>query len=523
MGDVEPRSRDVDLRLILVTGATGYVGGRLLTALEGGGRPVRCLVRRPEFLRPRVGPTTEVVQGGVTDPASLGQAMAGVDTACYLIHSMGSGAAFEEADRQGARAFGQAARQAGVRRIVYLGGLGRGDQLSPHLASRHEVGEILRRSGVPTIELRASIVIGSGSLSFEMIRALVDKLPVMITPRWVKMRAQPIAIEDVIAYLVAAIDAPLPDGAVFEIGGADQVSYLEIMREYARQRGLRRLVIPVPVLTPRLSSLWLGLVTPLYARVGRALIDSVRHDTVVHDTRALEVFPIRPRGIREAIARALANEDREFAATRWSDAVSSRGVLRSWAGVKLGSRIVDARTARVAVPPALAFAPIARIGGRTGWYYGDWLWRLRGFLDLLVGGVGLRRGRRDPERLATGDTVDWWRVEAIEPGRLLRLAAEMKVPGRAWLQFEVEGDGTGSTITQTALFDPVGILGLAYWYALYPVHGLVFSGMLRGIVRAAERAARAAGGPPGSVVDDRAPRRGASGGSAGAPVPPSGR
>jgi uncharacterized protein YbjT (DUF2867 family) len=474
--------------MILLTGATGYVGGRLLTALEAQGRPVRCLSRRPEHLRPRVGPTTEVIRGDVNDPASLEAALAHVDTAYYLIHSMASGQTFEEVDRQGARAFGAAARQAGVRRIVYLGGLGRGDELSPHLASRHEVGEILRASGVPTIEFRASIIIGSGSLSFEMIRALVDKLPVMVTPRWVRMRAQPIAIEDVIAYLVAAIDAPVHGSPVFEIGGAEPISYVGLMREYARQRGLRRLMIPVPVLTPRLSSLWLGLVTPLYARVGRALIDSIRHDTVVHDARALQVFPIRPRGIREAIARALAHEDREFAETRWSDAVSSRSAVPSAAGATFGSRRVDTRTTRVTAPPERAFAAIARIGGRTGWYYGDWLWRLRGFLDLLVGGVGVRRGRRDPERLAPGDTVDWWRVEAVEPGRLLRLTAEMRLPGRAWLQFEVAGDATGSTITQTAIFDPVGVTGLAYWYALYPLHGLVFSGMLRGIARAAARA-----------------------------------
>jgi uncharacterized protein YbjT (DUF2867 family) len=489
--------------LILLTGASGYVGGRLLAALEASGRRVRCLARRPEHLRSRAAPTTEVVQGDVTDPGSLGQAVAGTDTAYYLIHSMAAGPAFEEADRRAARAFGDAARQAGVRRIVYLGGLGRGDGLSPHLASRHEVGEILRRSGVPTVEFRASIIIGSGSLSFEMIRALVDTLPVMVAPRWVKMRAQPIAIEDVIAYLVAALDAPLEGGAVFEIGGADQVSYLGIMREYARQRGLGRLIIPVPVLTPWLSSLWLGLVTPLYARVGRALIDSVRHDTVVHDPRALGVFPVRPRGIREAIARALAHEDREFAQTRWCDAVSAGVIPPSWAGVRFGSRLVDARTAHVRVPPARAFAPIERIGGRTGWYYGGWLWRLRGILDLLVGGAGARRGRRDPERLAPGDTVDWWRVEAVEAGRLLRLAAEMRLPGRAWLQFEVAGDATGATITQTAIFDPVGVSGRLYWYVLYPLHHLVFSGMLRGIVRAAEGAA---GMSPAPAAGD-GPRR----------------
>ena len=474
-------------RLILIAGASGYVGGRLLKALEDAGHRVRCLARRPEFLRPRVAHSTEVVQGDVLEAASLGPAMEGIDTAYYLVHSMGSGRSFAEEDRRAATNFAQAAREAGVRRIVYLGGLGSGPQLSPHLASRQEVGRILRESGVPTIEFRASIIIGSGSLSFEMIRALVDRLPLMVTPRWVRIRAQPIAVEDVVAYLVAALDGPVDDCAVIEIGGADQVSYREIMQEYGHQRGLKRLMIPVPVLTPWLSSLWLGLVTPVYAGVGRALIDSIPHETVVKDNVALRLFDVHPRGIREAIERALRHEDREMAATRWSDALSSRAAARTWGGVRFGSRLVDSRSARVPCRPVEAFGPIRRIGGQAGWYYANWLWRLRGFLDLLAGGAGLRRGRRDPEQLLPGDTVDFWRVEALEPDRLLRLFAEMKLPGRAWLQFEVEGDGAGSTIRQTAIFDPIGLLGLLYWYALYPFHALVFRGMLRGIVRELER------------------------------------
>jgi hypothetical protein len=257
------------------------------------------------------------------------------------------------------------------------------------------------------------------------------------------------------------------------------------MREYARQRGLRRLMIPVPVLSPRLSSLWLGLVTPVYARVGRELVEGLRNETVVRDPSAAELFRVRPRGAREAIARALANEDREFAATRWSDALSSGPPPRSFGGASVGSRLVDSRTARVPVPPDAAFAPIARIGGRQGWYYGDRLWRLRGLLDLPLGGAGARRGRRDPVRLAPGDTVDFWRVEEVEPGRRLRLSAEMTLPGRAWLQFEVEPAGGGSVIRQTAIFDPVGLLGRLYWYAVWPLHGLVFRGMVRGIARAA--------------------------------------
>jgi hypothetical protein len=370
-----------------------------------------------------------------------------------------------------------------VRRLIYLGGLGSGTALSPHLASRQEVGRILADSGVPTLEFRASIVIGSGSLSFEMIRALVERLPIMITPRWVRTRTQPIAIEDLIAYLLAGLDLDLPESRVFEIGGGDVVSYEELMREYAQQRGLRRLIVPVPVLSPTLSSRWLGLVTPLYARVGRKLIDSLRNPTVVTDDSARRVFAVQPRGFREAIARALANEDREVAETRWSDALSAAGLPRSWAGVRFASRLVDSRTIRVDAPPPVAFEPIERLGGTTGWYAADALWRLRGFLDLLAGGVGLRRGRRDPRHLAVGDAVDFWRVEAIEPGRLLRLAAEMRLPGRAWLVFEVTPDGPGAMIRQTALFDPAGLAGLAYWYALYPLHALVFGGMLRGIAR----------------------------------------
>jgi uncharacterized protein YbjT (DUF2867 family) len=468
--------------LVLLTGATGYVGGRLLRALADAGYPVRCLARRPEFLAGRAAPQAQVVRGDCLDPASLAPAMAGVRSAYYLVHSMGSTGDFTQQDRDAARNFGAAARAAGVERIVYLGGLGAGsDQLSKHLRSRHETGEALRAAGVPVIELRASIILGSGSLSFELIRALVERLPVMICPRWVRTPAQPIAIEDVIAYLLAAIELPAGPSRIFEIGGADQVSYADIMQEYARQRGLRRLMLPVPLLTPWLSSLWLGLTTPVYARVGRKLIESVENPTVVADDAALRAFPIRPMGLRQAIERAIANEDHEYAATRWSDALSSAGEPRAWGGVRFGTRLVDSRVVHVDAPPAAAFAPIRRIGGITGWYYGHWLWRLRGFLDLLFGGVGLRRGRRDPDDLTVGDALDFWRVETYEPDHRLRLAAEMRLPGRAWLEFEVQPDDHGSTIRQTAVFDPAGLLGLLYWYGIYPLHRRVFAGMLRGL------------------------------------------
>jgi uncharacterized protein YbjT (DUF2867 family) len=477
-----------DSRLILLTGATGYIGGRLLRRLEDRGERVRCMARRPEYLRGRVRSRTEVVAADVLDPRSLGPALQGVDTAYYLIHALGARGGFEDQDRRGASHFGAAARNAGVRRIVYLGGLGEdAEGLSPHLRSRHEVGRLLRASGLPAVEFRASIILGSGSLSFEMIRALVERLPVMVTPRWVRVQAQPIAIGDVLAYLTSALDLEPAAEAVFEIGGPDAVSYGDLMREYARQRGLRRAMIPVPVLTPRLSSLWLGLVTPVYARIGRKLIDGIRNPTVVRNQAALERFAVRPVGVHEAIAQAIRNEDREFAETHWAGAVSATCAPVPWGGVRTGNRLVDTRTAHVGVPPERAFVPIQRIGGVTGWYYADWLWRLRGAVDLVVGGVGLRRGRRDPVEIRTGEALDFWRVEEFEPGRRLRLFAEMRLPGRAWLEFSVEPEGTGSRITQTAVFDPRGLAGLAYWYGIWPAHRMVFAGLLRGLARAARQ------------------------------------
>ena len=488
--------------LILVTGATGYVGGRLLKALESEGLRVRCMARRPEFLEPRVSPSTEVVPGDALDRPSLNGALRGVAVAYYLIHSMGSARSFEEEDRRAATNFGEAAAAAGVERIVYLGGLGNErEELSAHLRSRQEVGEILRASGVPVTEFRASVVIGSGSLSFEMIRSLVERLPVMITPKWVTMPAQPIAVEDLVAYLTAALDLPAPESRIFEIGGADRVSYADIMRAYARCRSMRLYMLKVPVLTPYLSSLWLGLVTPLYARVGRKLIRSIVHSTVVRDDAALRTFDIRPMGIDAAIAHALANEDREFAETRWSDALSSSGEVRSWGGVRFGRRLVDSHTIKIPRPPETAFRPIRRIGGGTGWYAWNSLWKLRGAMDLLAGGVGMRRGRPDSDGLRPGDAVDFWRVETFVPDHILRLYAEMKVPGRAWLEFEVTGDEDSSTVRQTAVFDPVGLFGQAYWYALFPVHQLVFRGMLKGIATAALEAPSVYSGGSESLTD----------------------
>jgi uncharacterized protein YbjT (DUF2867 family) len=470
--------------LILLTGASGYVGGHLLKALEAAGHRVRCAVRRPEAKHASVAGTT-IVRADVLDRESIGAALRGVHTAYYLVHSMNSERSFEQTDREGAHNFAEAARAAGVKRIIYLGGLGNPNAaLSPHLRSRLEVGDLLRASGVQVIEFRASAIIGAGSLSFEMVRALAERLPVMITPRWVTIEAQPIAIDDVICYLVAALALDATNNRVFEIGGAERVSYGGIIREYAHQRGLRRAMIRVPVLTPRLSSWWLRLVTPLQARVGRQLIEGVRHATVVSDDLALRTFAIRPAGIRKAIADALRAEDLEFSVTRWSAALSAMPPHSPWGGVRIGNRLIVSQTIDVKAPPTSAFAPIRRIGGSVGWYYGRWLWELRALADQLLGGAGMRRGRSNKETIEVGDQIDFWRVSAFEPNRKLTLAAEMKLPGRAWLDFEVQPNGTDSTIRQTAVFDPVGLFGLLYWYLSFPLHQLVFAGMLRNIAAA---------------------------------------
>jgi uncharacterized protein YbjT (DUF2867 family) len=476
--------------LVLVTGATGYIGGRLAKRLASEGFAIRCMARTPERLEGRFCSGVEVVRGDVLEPESLSKALAGVDTAYFLVHALALPGDFEAAEARGARNFAAAALEKGVRRIIYLGGLTGSQPKSAHMRSRHAVGEILRESGVQTLEFRASVVLGAGSLSFELVRTLVQRLPVMIVPKWVRVKAQPIAIDDVLAYLTLGIGLELPGDTsrVYEIGGAEQVSYLDLMKAYASERGVRRVFIPVPVLTPWLSSLWLNLVTPLFARVGRKLIDSICSASIVTNDDAARDFPVQPMSVQEAIRRAMAEEDRQFVETRWSDALSSSDVQPRWGGCRFGSRIVDSRVVVVEADIKDAFAVIERIGGKTGWYYGNWLWKLRGWMDRAIGGVGHQRGRSDPHNLRPGDTVDWWRVEAIErPNRLL-LRAEMKLPGRAWLQFELNNTSEGLRIRQTAVYDPVGLTGLVYWYALYPAHEFIFSGMLRSIaVRAGGR------------------------------------
>jgi uncharacterized protein YbjT (DUF2867 family) len=469
--------------LILLTGATGHIGGRLLRSLQEAGWPVRCLTRRPHELLTEIGGRTEIAKGDVLDQESLVVAMRGVQTAYYLVHSMGAPGDFQELDRRAAANFADAARDAGVARIIYLGGLGTGDDLSEHLASRHEVGRILGTSGVATIELRASIVIGTGSASFEAVRAIVERLPAIPAPRWVETAAQPIAVDDVIDYLVAAVALEPGARGIFEIGGGDRISYAEVMREYARQRNLRRPLVRIPLVTPGASRLLLGVLTPRHGRIVGAMLDSLRNETVVHDPTADEAFSVEPRGLSEAIERALAAEDRELAETHWSQAPASTSKARL-GGTKHGRRIVSSRVVRVNRRANVAFGRIERIGGATGWYALNWFWSLRGLLDELRGGVGLRRGRRHPRELRVGDAVDFWRVEHVDPGSRLLLSAEMKLPGRLWLEFEVKPEREGSRIHQTTVFDPAGYIGRAYWYLLYPLHNNVFRAMLHGLGRA---------------------------------------
>ncbi len=475
---------------IFLAGSTGYVGGRLLHRLENAKREVRCLTRSLSSLqRYKNSSHVEIVQGDVLDKKSLLKALDGIDVAFYLVHAMGAKNNFEEIEHQGAKNFGEACEEKGVKRIIYLGGLGeRRAKLSPHLRSRHHVGDLLREkaASAQVIEFQASIIIGSGSLSFEMIRALCERLPVMITPLWVWTEAQPIAIDDVLLFLEKAIDIAIEDDPIFEIGGSNRSSYAGIMEEYARQKKYHRFFLPVPVLTPYLSSLWLGLVTPLYARVGRKLVESAIFPTIVTEDRANGVFGVQPMGIEEAIQKAIEQEEKKHWESRWVDSHSAAGIKEK--RVSPDKRDLKASLiCFVDAPPSQAFAPIKRIGGVSGWYYGNVLWKIRGFLDQLVGGVGFRRMRRDAENIFVGDVVDFWRVEAYEPNKRLRLLAEMKLPGYAWLEFCVEGCSEASWIRQDVIYKPSGFFGTLYWYLLYPFHWFIFRGMLKRIGEAVRR------------------------------------
>ena len=476
--------------LILVTGATGYIGGRLVPLLLQMGYRVRCLVRDPARLQGRPWQSAvEIVAGDVLKPDSLAPAMQGVQIAYYLVHSLGSGADFHQRDLTAASNFGLAARAAGIERIIYLGGLAEASPgLSEHLRSRQQTGDSLRSAGVPVTEFRAGVIVGSGSLSFEMIRYLTERVPVMICPRWVYTRTQPIGIREVLEYLTAAIAAPESSGRIIEIGGAEVVTYGEMMMIYAEVRGLKRWMIQVPVLTPRLSSYWVNLVTPIPAVIARPLIEGLRNENIVHDPSAHELFPhIQPVSYRTAVERALARLQASNLETTWSDALStSQGAAPPVSLTTQEGMIVERRQRVVPASPADVYKIFIGLGGKRGWLYMNWAWELRGFIDRMIGGVGLRRGRRDPHELRVGDAIDFWRVEAVEPERLLRLRAEMKVPGKAWLQFQVALREEGQTLlSQTAFFAPKGLLGWLYWYALYPLHGLIFSGL---IDRIAQRA-----------------------------------
>ncbi|GGS57088.1 SDR family oxidoreductase [Streptomyces cinerochromogenes] len=494
---------DEDGRLrCLVTGATGYLGGRLVPELLARGYAVRCLARSPGKLRdhPWAG-RAEIVRGDVTDEASVRTAMQGTDVAYYLVHALGTGRGFEERDRRAARIFAEQARAAGVGRIVYLGGLTPSGvpehELSPHLRSRAEVGRILLASGVPTAVLRAAVIIGSGSASFEMLRYLTERLPAMVTPSWVRTRIQPIAVRDALRLLVGCARLPHDVNRAFDIGGPDILTYQEMMQRYAAVAGLpRRVILPVPLLTPRLSSLWVGLITPVPGALARPLVESLRHEVVCAEQDIVRYVPDPPEGsltLDQAIRLALRRVQDADVATRWSSASTPRAPSDplptdpGWAG---GSLYTDDRERTVAASPEALWRVVEAIGGENGWYSSPLAWSLRGWLDTLVGGVGLRRGRRDATRLRAGDSLDFWRVEEIEPGRLLRLRAEMRLPGLAWLEMTVARDPQGRTVyRQRALFHPHGLAGHVYWWGVAPFHAAVFGGMIRNIAAAAESAA----------------------------------
>ncbi len=473
---------------ILVTGATGYIGGRLVPRLLQEGYRVRVLTRSQRRIRSRVwSDEVEVAAGDALDAPSLSTALTGVECAYYLIHSMARGTGFHELDIEAARLFGRAARQAGVRRIVYVGGLGdpRAD-LSQHLRSRQETGHALRENGVPVTEFRAAVIVGSGSISFELIRYLVERLPVMICPRWVYSRVQPIAVADLLDYLVAALTNAECEDKVIQVGGKDVTTYKGMMLGYATARGLTRWLLPVPVLTPRLSSYWVHWVTPIPAKVSGPLIEGLRNEVVVTDSLAQHLFPrIQPQDYATALARVVAELDTGQIETAWSDAHSPSPAQDD--PIRLESQqgmILERRRRQVAAPASAVYRVLTGIGGQRGWYYANWAWRIRGIVDRLLGGVGLRRGRRHPDELRVGDALDFWRVEALEADHLVRLRAEMKLPGRAWLQFEVRDAEAGtSQLEQTAAFLPKGLGGLAYWYGLYPVHARIFDGLAREIAR----------------------------------------
>ncbi|WP_433827077.1 SDR family oxidoreductase [Actinoplanes sp. CA-015351] len=487
----------------LVTGATGYIGGRLAPRLLEAGHTVRCLSRSAGRLRDVPwADQVEIVQADLSDPATLPAAMEGVEVAYFLVHSLGQ-RDFERRDREAARNFAEAARAAGVRRIVYLGGPepAPGDRPSPHLRSRAEVARILLDSGVPTAVLRAPVIIGSGSASFEMLRYLTERLPAMITPRWVSNRIQPIAVRDVLRYLIGAAGLAPEVNRGFDIGGADVLTYAEMMNRYAKVAGLpRRIIVPTRVLSPWLSAHWVGLITPVPHAIARPLVASLVHEAIAHENDLTGILGFEePLGFDEAARLALTKIRDADVETRWTGASGRDAAAEplpsdpDWSG---GSVYVDERSRPVQAPADQLWRVIEGVGGENGWYSFPLAWSVRGWMDRLAGGVGLRRGRRDKHRLRVGEALDWWRVEEIEPGALLRLRAEMRVPGRAWLEMRAEPDGEGGSVyRQRAVFLPRGLGGHLYWASVLPFHGIVFNGMARNITATAESLSGSAGQP----------------------------
>ena len=475
---------------ILVTGATGYVGGRLVPRLLEKNYEVRCIARDASRLIGRW-KNVEVVQADVLNRDSLKDVFNGIDVAYYLIHSMGSGdGEFSQRDISAAKNFSETAFKAGVKRIIYLGGLGaKEDNLSVHLKSRQLTGDSLRDSGIPVTEFRAGIIVGSGSLSFEMIRYLTERLAVMITPKWVNTKTQPIAIRDVLRYLIECINMPETKNKIYEIGGDDILTYEELMKIYSKVRGLKRTFIHVPVLTPRLSSHWIGLVTPLPSKVAKPLVEGLKNEIVCNNNEARKVFNFDTISYEKAVSLALGRELEGNVETIWSgaySAVSSKYVTPGTLTQKEGM-FIEKREMFVKTDAKRVYETFIQIGGKNGWY-GNILWRIRGWMDRMLGGIGMRRGRRDNKNLVVGDPLDFWRVEALEKNKLLRLRAEMKLPGYAWLQFKVESiNEQKSKLIQTAFFESKGLAGLAYWYSVYPFHGIIFSGMIKSIKDKAEQ------------------------------------
>ncbi len=514
--EIRPPSR------ILVCGATGYVGGRLVPRLLEAGYRVRCLARVPKKLDEytwRDHPGVEVIEGDLNDPSQTAAAVADVDAAYYLVHSMiAAGQKYARCDRELAQRFAAACRDAGVRRVVYLGGLGEtGRDLSQHLASRREVEQVLRDHGVPTTVLRAAMIIGSGSASFEILRYLVDRLPVMVVPKWVSTRTQPIAIRDVLRYLMQCLTTPQTTAATIDIGGTDVVTYRAMMELMTGELGLpKRWILPLPFLSTRLSSRWIGLVTPVTSKIARPLAEGLRNPTVCRDDRAIRWMPGPLFTVQQSVRAALGKIQTRDVETRWSTA----GALPtdpSWSG---GAVYRDVRERIIDAPPEATFAAVCRIGGEHGYWGSDFLWAVRGWMDQAIGGPGLRRGRRDPQRTGVGEVIDFWRVSAYEPGRLLQLHAEMWLPGEAELQFQVQpiepkqpGGPQRSSLQQMARFRPRGLLGLAYWYAVCPLHEIVFPIMLRGIRKEAIAIDSAPGDAPPTderEADDPLPAAGST-------------